>query len=203
MATAVEEQDFSDELEGWLGEDPHKTFGEMVDVFEERGFAVAVVLGLSVPALPLPTGGVSHAFELLALVAAVQMVLGRTTLWLPQRLRRRELGEALAGRALPYLCRKIRWLESHSRPRGAALFGNRWFLRLLGLVVIVLTVFSAIAPPFSGLDTLPAMGGVIVAMAILLEDLVVLVAGIVIGSGGAALTVTLGAAAARFIKDLF
>ena len=125
---------FSDELEQWLARDPHKTFGEMVDVFGERGFAVGVVLSLSVPALPLPTGGVSHAFEVVAALVAVQMVLGRTTLWLPRRLRDRELGAALAGKALPFLVRRIRWLERHTRPRGTALLRNRWFLRLLGLV---------------------------------------------------------------------
>lgn len=207
MATTTDDQDqdqaFSDELEGWLADDPHKTFGEMVDVFGERGFAVAVVLGLSVPALPLPTGGVSHAFELLALVAAAQMVLGRTTLWLPGRLRRRELGQALSGRALPYLSRKIRWLESHSRPRGAALLGNRWVLRPLGLAIVVLTVASAAAPPFSGLDTLPALGGVVIALAILLEDILVLAVGVVIGSGGVALSVALANAAAHFLRNIF
>ena len=70
MATGTGDVDLSGELEDWLDEDPHKTFGEMVDVFEERGFAIAVALTLSVPALPLPTGGVSHAFEAVALVVA-------------------------------------------------------------------------------------------------------------------------------------
>lgn len=194
---------FSDELEGWLQDDPHKTFGEMVDVFGERGFAVGVVLCLSIPALPLPTGGVSHAFEIVALLVAVQMALGRATLWLPRRLRERELGPALATKALPFLVRRIRWLEARSHARGAVLFRNRWFLRLLGLVLIVLTVASALAPPFSGLDTLPALGAVLVALAILLEDAVLLGVGVLVGSGGIALIVTIGAAAARFVRDLF
>jgi hypothetical protein len=201
--TVTEEERFSDELEGWLAEDPHKTFGEMVDVFEERGFAVAVVMGLGIPALPLPTGGVSHAFELLALVAAGQLVLGRETLWLPERLRRRELGPVLGEKALPFLVRRIRWLESHARPRGARLLDNRWFLRLVGLVLVALTVASAAAPPFSGLDTLPALGGVLVALALLLGDLLVFAVGVVVGTGGVALTIALGAAAARFIRGLF
>jgi hypothetical protein len=193
---------FSDELEGWLQRDPHKTFGEMSDVFGERGLAVGVVLALSVPALPLPTGGVSHAFEVIAVLVAVQMVLGRTTLWLPRRLRERELGPALAGRALPFVVGRVRWLERHTRPRGAALFRNRWFLRLLGLVVIALTVAAALAPPFSGLDTLPALGAVLIALAILLQDVVLLGVGVVIGTGGIALIVTLGAALARLLRHL-
>jgi len=202
VATTREDLRFSDELEEWLEGDPHKTFGEMSDVFGERGFAVGIVIAASVPALPLPTGGVSHAFEVIAVLVAVQMVLGRTKLWLPRRLRDRELGSALAKRALPFLVRRIRWLERHARPRGTALFENRWFLRLLGLVVIALTVAAALAPPFSGLDTLPALGAVLIALSILLQDVVVLIVGVLVGTGGVALIITLGAALARFLRDL-
>jgi hypothetical protein len=194
---------FSDELEDWLAGDPHKTFGDMVDVFGERGFAVGILMTLCVPALPLPTGGVSHVLELIAILLAVQMVLGRTVVWLPQRLRRREIGPALAKKALPFVVRKVRWLEKRSRPRLARLFHNRWFLRLLGLVMIALTIGSALAPPFSGLDTLPALGAVLIALAILLEDVALLIIGVAVGTGGIALIVTVGTAVAHFLRNLF
>jgi hypothetical protein len=97
---------------------------------------------------------------------------------------------------------RVRWLERHTRPRGAALFRNRWFPRLLGLVVIALTVAAALAPPFSGLDTLPALGAVLIALAILLQDVVLLAVGVAIGTGGIALIVTLGAALARLLRHL-
>jgi hypothetical protein len=203
VVTVRDDQRFSDELGEWLQDDPHKTFGEMTDVFGERGFAVGVLLTLSVPALPLPTGGVSHVFEVIAVLVAAQMVLGRTTVWLPRRMHEREMGPALAGKALPFIVRRVRWFEDHTRPRGAALLENRWLLRLLGLVVIVLAVASAVAPPFSGLDTLPALGAVLIALAILLRNVVILASGLVVGAGGVTLIVTLGAAVSRFVRDLF
>ena len=49
---------------------------------------------------------------------------------------------------------------------------------------MVFAISAAVAPPFSGLDTLPALGAVAIALSIILEDIVVLVAGIVIGTGG-------------------
>ncbi len=195
-------QRFSDELERWLRNDQRKTFGEMTEVFGERGLAVAVLLALSLPALPLPTGGVSHAFEVVAVLVAAQMVLGRTTLWLPRRLRDRELGPLVAGKALPFIVRRVRWLESHARPRGTPLFRNRWFARLLGLVLIALAVAAGLAPPFSGLDTLPALGAVVIALSILLEDVVILGVGVLIGTGGVALILTVGAALARLLRHL-
>ncbi|HEV7760131.1 MAG TPA: exopolysaccharide biosynthesis protein, partial [Acidimicrobiales bacterium] len=183
--------------------DEHKTFGEMSDVFGERGFAVTIVLALSLPALPIPTGGITHVFEAVAVLLAVEMILGRRTMWLPRRVRERELGPTLANRALPFIVKRIRWLEKYSRRRGAALFGQRWFLRVLGLVVVAFAIGSAVAPPFSGLDTLPALGAVVVALSILLEDVVILVVGLLIGTGGIALIITIGAALAHFLRSLF
>ena len=63
-------------------------------------------------------------------------------------------------------------------------------------------VAAALAPPFSGLDTLPALGAVAIALAIILEDIVVLAIGIVIGTGGIILIVTIGAAIVRILQHL-
>ena len=194
---------FSDELERWLRSDAPKTFGGMTDVFGERGFAVTALLLMSIPAIPLPTGGVTHVFEAVTILIGLEMVLGRTTLWLPKRLRGRELGSVLTERALPFIMRRVRWFESRSRQRGRFLFRHRWFIRLLGLVLAALAVAAALAPPFSGLDTLPALGAVVVALSIILEDAVVLGVGLLIGTGGVVLIVSVGAALARLLRGLF
>ena len=67
---------------------------------------------------------------------------------------------------------------------------------------MALAIAAAIAPPFSGLDTLPALGAVAVALAIILEDVVVLAIGIVIGTGGIVLILTIGAAIVRILRNL-
>jgi hypothetical protein len=193
---------FSVELERWLRREGPKTFGDMNNVFGEKGFAVTVLLVMSIPAIPLPTGGVTHLLEVIAVLVGAQMVLGRTTLWLPRRLRNRELGPLITRKALPFIIRRVQWFEKRSRRRGATFFQRRWFVRILGLVVIALALAAGLAPPFSGLDTLPALGAVVVALAIILEDVVVLVIGLVIGTGGILLIVTIGAALARLIRHL-
>ena len=50
----------SDELERWLQSEGEKTLGSLVELFEEKSFAIVFVLLLGVPALPLPTGGATH-----------------------------------------------------------------------------------------------------------------------------------------------
>jgi len=193
---------FSDQLERWLRSDGTKTLGALGDVFAEKSFAVAILLLMFVPALPLPTGGISHVFEAITVLLAAQMVLGRRTIWLPARWQHRELGPTTTAKAIPFMIRWIRRVERFSRPRGAWLLGQGWMLRLLGLLLIGLAVAAALAPPFSGLDTLPSLGAVAVALAIILDDIVVLAIGVVIGTGGTILILTIGAAFVRVLRNL-
>ncbi len=197
------DEDFSTQLESWLQGDSPKTLGALGDVFAEKSFAVTILLLMFVPALPLPTGGITHIFELITVVLGVQMVLGLRTILVPKRFRRRELGSLTTEKAVPFIVRRIRWFERFSRPRGAALFEQRWFLRILGLVFVALALAAALAPPFTGLDTLPALGAVVVALAVILEDVVVLGIGLVIGTGGVVLILTVGAALLHVVRDLF
>jgi hypothetical protein len=197
------ERDFSDELQEWLESDQPKTLGALSDVFEEKTFAVTMLLLMFLPATPLPTGGVTHVFEVINVLVALQMVFFRKELWLPKRFQRRELGGLTTEKALPFIIKRIRWFEKFSRPRFPRLIRQRWFLAIVGLIVIAFTVGAAIAPPFSGLDTLPALGVVVIALGIILEDVVVIAIGTVIGTGGIVLVITVGAAVARFIKGLF
>ncbi len=194
---------FSDELEHWLEGDGPKTLGALNDVFAERAFAVGILLMMLVPALPLPTGGVSHVLEVVAIVLAAEMVLGRKVVWVPSRWQDSELGATMTGKTLPFVMRRIRQVERLSHGRGRRLFAYGWFDRVLGLVLIVFAAAAALAPPFSGLDTLPALGAVVVALSILLEDVLVLTVGLLLGSGGIVLILTVGAALVRLLRGLF
>jgi hypothetical protein len=194
---------FSDQLEAWLRSEQTKTLGALGDVSGEKSFAVTILFLMFVPALPLPTGGITHVFEVITVLLAAQMVLGRRTIWLPERWQRRELGALTTGKAVPFMIRRIRWFEKFSRPRGERLYRQRWFGRLLGLALMGLAIGSAAAPPFSGLDTLPALGAVAVALSIILEDVVVLGIGLAIGAAGIALILTVGAALLHFLRNLF
>ena len=194
---------FADHLEAWLRSDGSKTLGSLEEVFAEKTFATTIVFLMFVPALPLPTGGITVLFESISVVVAAQMVLGLRTMWLPDRWRRRELGDLTTDRAIPFMVRRVRQFERFSRPRWAPLFDQRWFIRVLGAVLMGFAIASAIAPPFSGLDTLPALGAVVVALAIILEDVVVLAVGAAIGAGGTVIILTIGAAVFRFVQNLF
>src|SRR5690242_21220467 len=107
----------SESLQGWLEGDSDKTLGSLVDVFGEKSFALVFVLLLGVPALPLPTGGATHVFEVIAALTALQLIAGRDRIWLPDRWRALELAGPRQQKFLGGLMRLVRRLERISRPR--------------------------------------------------------------------------------------
>ncbi len=194
---------FITQLELWLKSSQPKTIAGLLVVSQEKSFAVLFLVLMALPALPLPTGGLSHVFEAITVLVALELVAGRTTVWLPQRWLQLPLGKNLEERTLPYLIRKIRWLEKYSRPRLASLMTGRHYLRLVGLIVAALSIGAFLSPPFSGLDTLPSMGVVAIALALILEDSALFIVGCLIGALGVFISVSLGSAAVGLLKGLF
>jgi hypothetical protein len=192
----------SEQLERWLDSDGEHTLGSLIDLFEEKAFAMLFVVLLGVPALPLPTGGATHVFEIVAALTALQLIAGRDSIWLPQRWRALNLGGDKQQRFLAGLMKLIRRLERFSRPRLRFLFEHRLTNVVFGLLALGGTIGAFLAPPFTGLDTLPALGVVLVSLGVLLEDIAVVIAGIVVGAGGIVLEIVLGKAAIKGIGSL-
>ncbi|MGA9283893.1 MAG: exopolysaccharide biosynthesis protein [Solirubrobacteraceae bacterium] len=192
----------SDELERWLESDGKKTLGSLIELFEQKSFAILFVVLLGVPALPLPTGGATHVFEIIAMLLALELIAGREEIWLPQRWRRLELAGDKQQRFIAALMNVIRWLERFSRPRLRFLFDHRLSNIVFGLLVIVGSLAAFVAPPFTGLDTLPALGVVLLSLGVLLEDFLVVLAGLIVAVAGVALEVILGSAAIGGIEKL-
>jgi hypothetical protein len=195
-------ENISDELERWLTGDGKKTLGSLIEVFEEKSFAILFVVLLGVPALPLPTGGATHVFEIIAVLLALELIAGRGEIWLPRRWRELELAGERQQRFITALMKMIRWLERFSRPRLRFLFSHRLSKIVFGLLVIGGSVSAFVAPPFTGLDTLPALGVVLMSLGVLLEDIVVVGVGLLVGAAGVTLEVVLGSAAIGGLEKL-
>jgi hypothetical protein len=193
----------SNELERWLNSEGDKTLGGLIDLFGQKSFAILFVLLLGVPAIPLPTGGATHLFELIAMLLALQLLIDRDQIWLPQRWRGLQLAGAKQRRFIAALMRVIRRLERVSRPRLAFLFGHRLSNVVFGALVIGGSLGAFLAPPFSGLDTLPALGVVLLSLGVLLEDFAVVVVSLVVGAAGIVLEIELGSAAVHALGKLF
>ncbi len=199
----MKQQLFSKELHRWLKTADDKTLGGLIELFGEKSFAIIFLLLLALPALPIPTGGVTHVTELIAMLVCLQLIIGRKTIWLPKRWRKLDAGKFLEGKAAGKLIGFIEWFERLSRHRWSGLLVRTPVPSLIGLVILLFTVAAFVAPPFSGLDTLPALGVVVISLALILEDSLIVLAGVLIGVGGIALELAAGTALYSGITHLF
>jgi hypothetical protein len=193
---------FSDELDGWLRSDGDKTLGSLIDLFEERSFAVLFLFLLGPSALPLPTGGVTQVLEAIAMLLALQLIANRDCVWLPRRWEAVDLRGDKQARLLTGLMNIVRRLERISRPRLRVAFEHRVSNIAFGALVIAGSLGAFLAVPFTGLDTLPALGVVLVSLGVLLEDFAVAVAGTVALLAGVALEIVVGWAAVEGLGAL-
>lgn len=163
------------------------TVREIMAVLQDRAFALLIVL-LGLPnCLPMPPPIPLVCGLLLALVA-VQIVFGREAPWLPRQLMNRSMArtdvERAVGRAVPV----FRRLERISRPRMIFL-DTPLAMRLMGAVILILSVGLLFAPPFVGQIPL-GLAVCLVGLGLVERDGFVVVGGLLIGSIG--LTLSLG-----------
>ncbi len=194
---------FSQTLSDWLSSGDKKTVGSMLDIFDEKSFAFIFLVLMIFPAAPIPTGGLVHVFEAIVILLALQLIIGRRELWLPSKLKRVELDPITRKKVLPFLERRVRFFERFAKPRLAGMISKRWFRVQLGLVVTIFTLGAFFAPPFTGLDTLPSLGVVMIAIGVILDDIIPIIAGYIVGTAGLAVAFILGAGIITGIQALF
>lgn len=183
---------FSHRLRDLISGSRPKTLQNLIDHFAEKSFAVMFLLLMAIPALPLPTGGITHIFEIIVMLLAFELIVGRRSIWLPEKWRKLELPKKVQASTLPKLIKLIQKVEKYSRPRLKDFINHSISNKIIGLVVLVLALSAFLAPPFSGLDTLPSLSIVLISLAIILDDIVVAIIGVIMGVVGIGLLFALG-----------
>lgn len=186
MKTHKIPQKFSSELQSWLSSGQAKTLQSLVAFSEENSFAFVLMLLLFTSSLPIPTAGISHVFEIIALIVAIEMTIGLKAIWLPKFIQRIKIGQTFQGKVIPVVIKRIQWFEKRSNPRLKWIFKLPLFNQVIGAILMILVAAAFVAPPFSGMDTLPSLGVVIISLAIILDDIVFLIVGLLVGSAGVA-----------------
>ncbi|MFW5654747.1 MAG: exopolysaccharide biosynthesis protein [Roseicyclus sp.] len=162
----------------------------------ERAFGLFLLV-LALPCCIPFLYGVPQIVALPLMFISVQILLGRDTPWLPERLGARTVSAAalasLADRAEPWLRR----IEAVSRPR----FTRLTRAPLDRLVGLALVVFSAsILVPLPGTNTVPGFAVVIVAMGLLQRDGVLVILGTLLGTVWIGSLIFAGATLASLIR---
>jgi hypothetical protein len=162
----------------------------------ERAFGLFLLV-LALPCCIPFLYGVPQIVALPLMFVSGQILLGRKTPWLPQKLGARTVAkeslEGLARRAGPWLRR----IEAVSRPRFVALTRAP----LDQVVGAALVLFSAsILVPLPGTNTVPGFAVVIVSMGLLQRDGILVVFGALLGTAWIGTLVFAGATLVGLIK---
>ena len=167
-------QDILDELcdEAQGAGDP--TVGKLIEAIDNRSFAplfiVLPLIGLT-PLAAAPT--MPTLLALLIGLMAVQMVLGRDHLWLPDWLRKREIGSDRMMSAVDKLRPVARHLDQWLGRRLAALVDKRSF-QIAGVLILILCL---VVPPLElvpGAAALPMLAITLFGLALFFRDGVVM-----------------------------
>ena len=73
---------------------------------------------------------------------------------------------------------------------------------MFGLLVAGGSIAAFVAPPFTGIDTLPALAVVLISLGVLLDDFLLATVGLVVGAAGVALEILVGGAVLEGLKSV-
>jgi hypothetical protein len=180
------------------------TVGSLVETFGERAFG-ALMFVFAVPNIIPTPPGTSAILGLPLVILTFQLMIGQQVLWLPRKIRERQLsGSVVAGfaqRALPVLVR----LEKILKPRLSLFARSDLAERLIGIVAFLLSVVLFLPIPL--VNILPALAIACLAIGLAERDGVAVLLGYVAAIATAvllsAVAGALWVAAHAFFRSLF
>lgn len=168
----------------------HVKLADLLAVLDERAFGVLMLI-LSLPnavglgAIP----GLSTVFGVPQIFVALQMVVGAHRPWLPDFVLQRSIPmkdfRTMVDKAQPHLLRFERVL----RPRLAVMSADL-VERLLGLVLLLLSILVALPIPFANQP--PAVAQGLIALGLIERDGVVILFGLVVAAIATAIAAIVG-----------
>ena len=155
------------------------TYGAIIDEIGQHGLALILILFALPSALPIPAAGYSTVLSVPLFFIGFRLLAGYDTLWLPKSMRARQFDPgSFSRRLLGGMLKMIRLVEYLARPR-FEWFTNARFTRML-VALVILALAASMALPIPGTNTAPAFGIFLIGFALLEEDGLLLVLGILV-----------------------
>lgn len=166
---------------------PRITLGELIAAFGSRSYGLLIVLFAIPNLLPIYIPGLSPIFGVPLAIIALQLALGQPMPWLPGVLTRRSLRredlQKIAIAAQPWLRR----VEYFLKPRPSALT-RRTGERVIGAYCFFLALLVIVPLPFT--NGPPSLACAIMAIGLIEEDTLTVLAGMVVGVFGTVLALS-------------
>ncbi|MFY9287676.1 MAG: exopolysaccharide biosynthesis protein [Alphaproteobacteria bacterium] len=127
-----------------------------------------LLLILSLPlTVPLAAPALSGVFGIPLILIAIQLVMGRNTVWLPKFLKKRSFSRDKFVRTFKRIMPLLRGLEKLLKPRLAWL-SSKWMAIPIGVVCILLAVTIALPVPFGNI--IPSFALIFFALGLVQHD---------------------------------
>ncbi len=166
---------------------PQVTLKEILSLAGERTFGFLFVLLALPSALPVPAPGYSVPFGIVMLLLAVQLVIGRTRPWVPEKWKDKQFDLIAVQKVVKAGVPWLRRLEAISRPRLTYVCSSLPGRVVIGLAISLMSISMMI--PIPGTNTLPAMGIFVTGFGLLDDDGVISIGGLVLCVLGGTLSV--------------
>lgn len=167
-----------EDLKGELKNDP-VSVDDLAVALHERGIAALLLVFAAPMALPLPVPpGINVALATPLLLLTAQQAVGRHTIWLPQKIRRRGMSRAKLLAVIDGLIPWMRRLGIVMRPRLGVITrdGPSRFFGFLGLLMAL-----AVCIPVPLTNTVPSLGIALMSAGFMMRDGLAIIAGALCG----------------------
>lgn len=182
---------------------PQTSIADILDAFHERGLGMVLILFATPMALPIPVPpGINVLLATPLIFLTLQQAMGAHTVWLPEKMKRKEMDsgklKGMLQKILPFL-RKIEFLL---RPR-LSWITNDGISRLMGVLGFIMALTVCIPLPLT--NTVPSFGIALMAIGFMTRDGLAVLGGALIGTAWVAMLATavliFGPEAFDIIKD--
>jgi hypothetical protein len=172
--------------------DERLTIGEIVAALRNRGLGLMLVVFGAPCMLPAPPP-IPFICGVALLAAAANMIAGRTAVWLPPRVARREVPRSALVAVLRRILPATRAIEKFCKPRWFGV-SERAGKALFGAVVVLMVAILWLPVPVFGNFT-PGLAVTTIGIGLSERDGIVMLVGLALSVVATAFTLTLGWAA--------
>jgi len=176
---------------------------EFAENLEQHGIAMVMIVFALPAAAPIPAVGYSTLCAVPLLLIAFQLLRGSTSIWMPERLGKKEFKPAALKPALDKLSPMLEFMEKFTKPRFPVLSEASFTPRLIGLFVLALA--ASMALPIPGTNTAPAFAVFILGFGLLQKDGLIIAVGMlasIVAMSISLLIIFFGIEAIEYLKNL-
>jgi hypothetical protein len=137
------------------------SIGEVVEHLGRKSFAALMLIFSLIstsPASAIP--GITATVAVIVFLLAVQMIVGRDCVWLPDFVARRHMSTAKLCKGIGWLRKPVQWVERFLRPRLTFLLHRPWIFVPL-LLILALTL---VMPVLEAVPTSVSIASAVIAL---------------------------------------